>query len=681
MTYFTEKSIVRFHAEVTYDGITIRESDNTLAIRQELGSQAGMTSRVSITNVSDRTVRLESAFPIVTDEITIKDSDPKTWRFLKECRHKNDLPGSFSPMKKDEAFTDAFNTVSESGSIEDAAVSATLESDEILVISAPECAVAFSFRTAGTQLTRIVTEFDEGIVRGISVGGDFAIDLAPGRTVYSEWAAVETADDPYAALDHYAGVLGYDPRTVWVDDGNPVPFVYSTWYYYGELVEEADVIENLGEIVGQKLPFSVFQIDDGWERCYGDWEANDRFPHGMAAIAQSIRDAGLAAGIWTCPFTVRFDSDFYRTHGDWMLRDRDGEPIRFRVMEDFAVLDLTNPAVLDWLGELYGKLTEWGYNYHKLDFTRCAVMFPDADYYDKGMTVVEAYVRAMNVIRKAIGNSYLLICGGLYDCLAGICDGQRTGSDVKSMWLDEGQDRPKIPITVKQNSYRAFMNAWWHNDADALMVRRDPVGYKVPALSRGLLTDDEAELFCANQYFSGGLVSASERLSVVDKDRLLLLRHLYPILPTKVKPLGLFDGERYISRFEVELPGRWVTVCAVNWTDEEAPFTLVVPEMKEGETFLAASFFGGKRITGLHPGDQVSFGMIRPHAVEIVKIARDDVPQVVGSNMHYSMGGEVTVDEAGNVHGTNAFAIPAHYTVRMPDGRIIEREYEGYAAF
>lgn len=681
MLFKTEKTTVRFHGEVTYDGRTILSSDENLDIKCEFGSQAGIASRIRITNRSDRAVRLETAYPVVTDEITINGSDPATWHFLKECRHKNDLPGSFSPLKKDEAFYDAFNTVSESGSIGDAAVSAVLESDEILVIAAPECALAFSFRTAGTQLTEILTEFDGGTVKKISAGGLFAIDLQPGQTVVTEWTAVETTDDPYDALGHYAEFIGgADPRTNWVDYGYPVPFVYSTWYYYGELVEEGDVTENLSEIVRQKLPFSVFQIDDGWSLGYGDWEENERFPHGMAYLASAITEAGMKPGIWTCPFTVGFDTAFCREHPDWMLKDRDGEMVRFRVMEDFAVLDLTNPAALDWIEELYRKLRSWGFRYHKLDFTRCAVMYPDAEYYDKSITMVEAYVRAMKRIREAIGDdSYLLVCGGLYDCLAGICDAQRTGSDVKSMWLDEGQNRPKIPITVKQNSYRAFMNEWWNNDADALMVRRDPVGYKIPHLSRGFLTDDEAELFCANQYFGGGLVSSSERLSVIDRDRLLLYRHIYPILPTKVKPLGLFDGERYISRFEVELPGRWMTVCAVNWSDEPVPFTLTVPAMKDGDTFLAASFFGKTVKTGLRPGDTADFGTIRPHAVEIVKIARDDCPQVVESNMHYSLGGEVEVGPDGRVTGVNPFGIEARYTVRMPDGTLRETVLEAYS--
>ena len=37
----------------------------------------------------------------------------------------------------------------------------------------------------------------------------------------------------------------------------------------------------------------------------------------------------------------------------------------------YQVFDITNPEVYSYFTELYKKLTfDWGYTYHKLDFTR-----------------------------------------------------------------------------------------------------------------------------------------------------------------------------------------------------------------------------------------------------------------------------------------------------------------------
>lgn len=101
----------------------------------------------------------------------------------------------------------------------------------------------------------------------------------------------------------------------------------------------------------------------------------------------------------------------------------------------YQVLDITIPKVRDYVEDLYRKLTEdWGYVYHKLDFTRAAVIYEDADRFDKTLALPEAYRLAMEAVRRGIGSdSYLLVCGGLYDACIGIADAQRTGSDVLSM--------------------------------------------------------------------------------------------------------------------------------------------------------------------------------------------------------------------------------------------------------
>ena len=57
--------------------------------------------------------------------------------------------------------------------------------------------------------------------------------------------------------------------------------------------------------------------------------------------------------------------------------------------------------------------------------------------------------------------SYFLMCGGLYDPVIGLVDGQRMGADVLSMWVsDINRDGKALPFTVKQNLLRYYMNQW-----------------------------------------------------------------------------------------------------------------------------------------------------------------------------------------------------------------------------
>ena len=54
---------------------------------------------------------------------------------------------------------------------------------------------------------------------------------------------------------------------------------------------------------------------------YGDWEGNQRFPHGMKWLAGKIRELGLRAGLWLVPYRHR-GRDWLRdlctrVAGDW----------------------------------------------------------------------------------------------------------------------------------------------------------------------------------------------------------------------------------------------------------------------------------------------------------------------------------------------------------------------------
>ena len=75
------------------------------------------------------------------------------------------------------------------------------------------------------------------------------------------------------------------------------------------------------------LPFDVVQLDDGWERAVGDWEANDRFPSGMAATARMITDAGFRAGLWLAPMIALPDSRFAIDRPDLLIQSPDGGPL------------------------------------------------------------------------------------------------------------------------------------------------------------------------------------------------------------------------------------------------------------------------------------------------------------------------------------------------------------------
>ncbi len=110
------------------------------------------------------------------------------------------------------------------------------------------------------------------------------------------------------------------------------------------------------------------QVDDGWQKIVGDWEPNEKFPSGMAALAGRITGAGMTAGLWLAPFIALPGSE---PNPEFLLRDAAGAPVvaGHNWGTAYWALDLTHPGVQEHLAALIHRVVhEWGFSYLKLDF-------------------------------------------------------------------------------------------------------------------------------------------------------------------------------------------------------------------------------------------------------------------------------------------------------------------------
>lgn len=253
------------------------------------------------------------------------------------------------------------------------------------------------------------------------------------------------------------------------------PRVWCSWYSLYRFINEKTLLNIFDRL--DDLPFDVFQLDDGWQVSTGDWEANDRFPSGMAALADKIRTRGRTPGLWLSPLIVTPDSSIYRDRPDWLLRGKDGQPVftGLNWSGKTYALDVTHPAVLEWLDALIRKVRAWGYEYLKLDFLY-AGGFPGK--HQRPMPREEAYRQALQTMRNAAGDAYLLACGALIVPSLGLCDGMRVGPDVTPYWLNKPLsvwlNNPNNPST--QNAIRTSLHRLWlkplvHVDPDVVYFR------------------------------------------------------------------------------------------------------------------------------------------------------------------------------------------------------------------
>ncbi|OUQ19780.1 alpha-galactosidase [Lachnoclostridium sp. An14] len=120
----------------------------------------------------------------------------------------------------------------------------------------------------------------------------------------------------------------------------------------------------------------MFVLDDGWfgkrdDDCsgLGDWTVNrKKLNMGLSELSRRIHGMGLKFGIWVEPEMVSEDSDLYRQHPDWCLREPGRPAVRGRYQ---LVLDLSRKDVCDYLIESMNRLLkEMDVEYVKWDMNR-----------------------------------------------------------------------------------------------------------------------------------------------------------------------------------------------------------------------------------------------------------------------------------------------------------------------
>lgn len=262
---------------------------------------------------------------------------------------------------------------------------------------------------------------------------EWFLAFGPEQTVFQDYAGL---------LAQRFGVRGQSaPGRVWC-----------SWYSLFRQISEQNLLEILPGLKG--LPFEVFQVDDGWQVSLGDWQPNDKFPSGMAALAENIRQAGFIPGLWLAPLAVQPKSTVFQEHPEWLLRDAQGNPVAagHNWGDVFYGLDVTRPGVQKWLAERMQQVRQWGFDYLKLDFLYTAAL-PGVRY--QKIAGEAAYRKSLEIMRQAAGEqAYILTCGAPILANLGLADGLRVGPDVAPLW-----DNPDRSQTLHDLSGPSTLNA------------------------------------------------------------------------------------------------------------------------------------------------------------------------------------------------------------------------------
>jgi len=114
----------------------------------------------------------------------------------------------------------------------------------------------------------------------------------------------------------------------------------------------------------KKLGVDLFLLDDGWfgnayprnsdNAGLGDWQVNrKKLPNGIATLIETAKENRVKFGIWIEPEMVNPESELYRKHPDWVIRQPERPEHYFR---NQLVLDLSNPEVQDFVFDVVDNL-------------------------------------------------------------------------------------------------------------------------------------------------------------------------------------------------------------------------------------------------------------------------------------------------------------------------------------
>ena len=486
--------------------------------------------------------------------------------------------------------------------------------------------------------------------------------LRPGQSASSGKLMVHLSHDPFQALEYYAESFGrlHDVKL------NNVVTGWCSWFYTRGLGTEDEQLKNAKFIARHLKPLGMeyVQIDDGYQRAFGDWEPTDRYPHGMKWLASQIRELGLKPGIWVAPYAIAEDTDIARNHPEWLVHRKEGE---LQDMTDYCkyALDITHPEARQWLFDLLDRIAnDWGYELIKIDFVEWTLMAAQR-YYDPTFSKTQAYRLGFETMRRAVGpNCHLLDCGPA-PASVGLADSTRIELDMPSLSLSWEQYAEHFNSNAPAIAKRYYFHKrTWINDPDHLGLAR--------------LTLPQARAAASVIALSGGTMISADRLYELDSARLEILKKVVPSYGEAARPIDLFERE-YPEVFALSIEkdfGNWLVVGVFNW-DERATLSQKVKLQSLGlepeKEYLVYEFWT-QTLVGKARGE-INL-TLEPSSVQLLAIhPRRGVPQLISTDRHFSQGGlelaEVSWDKSTQTLRGASLGPPGsehRLAIYVPDG-------------
>jgi len=302
--------------------------------------------------------------------------------------------------------------------------------------------------------------------------GPSGVLLGGRRLTFAEIVQDAGREDetPYAAARRFCARMCERP----VMPRQPV-YGGNNWYYaYGnsshrEMLDDARFMSSLSSHAANR-PYMV--IDDGWQLASGGgacnggpWTGNERFPD-MEKLAAEMKAEGVKPGLWCRPLLTSED-----VPDDWVRYSAPGG----------QVLDPSVPAVLEHIRAFVSRMSGWGYELLKHDFTSFDLLGqwgftmksrPHAlrdGFRDRSRTTAEITLDLYRTIAEAAGDAAVIGCNTFSHLSAGLFEIQRTGDDTSGRWWERTRYMGINTLAYRMPQHGTF----YSHDADCVGLTAD----------------------------------------------------------------------------------------------------------------------------------------------------------------------------------------------------------------
>ncbi len=289
-----------------------------------------------------------------------------------------------------------------------------------------------------------------------------------GRTLRAaEVVAGEWEGSPFAAARAFCRMMSSRPKLPAhpVYGANDFYFAYGA-STHGSIVRDSELVSGLAGNA-ENRPYSV--IDGGWQFESPDrstpWHlTNWRFPD-MARLAREIRDTGCRPGLWVRPLLMP-----QALPASWYL------PKRAHNGPNGHELDPSVPEVLEQIRADFRRVTGWGYEIIKHDFStydilalwgfemKGALTAGTWKFHDESRTTAEIITGLYRAIRAGAGDALIIGCNTVGHLAAGLFELQRIGDDTSGRNWERNRRMGVNSLAFRLPQHDSF----FHVDADCL---------------------------------------------------------------------------------------------------------------------------------------------------------------------------------------------------------------------